>query len=105
MITTQARFGVGQTIYHKAFHYRGVIVDVDPQFQGTDEWYEQMALSRPPKDNPWYHVLVHDMAQETYVAERNLEVDVSGDPVQHPAVSAFFSGFKDGMYVTHRATN
>jgi heat shock protein HspQ len=50
----------------------------------SDEWYETVARSRPPKDQPWYRVLVHNSANETYVAERNLELDASEEPVRHP---------------------
>lgn len=49
MTTVNAKFSVGQLIHHKKFDYRGVIVDVDPQFQGTEEWYEQVAKSRPDR--------------------------------------------------------
>ncbi|MGI9303895.1 MAG: heat shock protein HspQ, partial [Gammaproteobacteria bacterium] len=51
-----AAFSVGQIVHHKLFDYRGVIYDVDPHFQGTDEWYEEVAKSRPPRNKPWYHV-------------------------------------------------
>jgi heat shock protein HspQ len=95
-----AKFHVGQLVHHRLFDYRGVIVDVDPIFQGTDEWYEQVARSRPPRDRPWYRVLVDEGEQETYVAERNLEPDPSGNPVRHPLVEAFFSGLQDGRYIT-----
>jgi len=105
MDTTEAKFAIGQIIHHKRFDYRGVVVDVDPTFQGTDEWYRQMATSRPPKDKPWYHVLVHDRGVETYVAERNLEPDTSGAPINHPYVSSFFSELKDGVYVAHGSRN
>ena len=74
------RFLLGQIIHHRLFDYRGVIFDVNENFQGSDAWYEQMASSGPPKDKPWYRVLVHDLGYETYVAERNLELDKSGDP-------------------------
>jgi len=37
----EAKFQVGQIIQHKMFDYIGVVFDVDPIFQGTDEWYEQ----------------------------------------------------------------
>ena len=100
-----AKFSVGQLIHHKLFGYRGVIADVDPAFQGSEEWYEQMARSRPPKDRPWYHVLVHDAEHVTYVAERNLEPDDSGTPVNHPAADHFFAGFREGRHVSRRATN
>jgi len=99
MTAFNAKFSPGQIIHHKRFDYRGVIVDVDPVFQGTDEWYEQVALSRPPKDEPWYHVLVHDNPIETYVAERNLEEDHSGLEINHPYVQQFFSGLQDGKYI------
>ncbi len=95
-LTAQARFGVGQVIHHRRFGYRGVIIDVDPEFGLTDEWYEQVARSRPPKDRPWYHVLVHDSDGITYVAERHLEADGTGDPVRHPLLGEFFDHYADG---------
>jgi heat shock protein HspQ len=101
----QAKFSIGQCIYHRLFHYRGVIVDVDPVFSGSDEWYEQVAKSRPPKDEPWYHVLVHDEGNETYVAEQNLSGDDSNEPVNHPLLEEFFVDFDKGVYLTGRQAN
>ncbi len=105
MAVARAKFEVGQIIRHKKFDYRGVIFDVDPDFQGTEEWYEQVARSRPPKDQPWYHVLVHDAAHTTYVAERHLEADQSGAPIRHDMLDYFFAGFEDGRYIPNRALN
>ena len=99
MNTAKVKYSPGQLVHHKRFDYRGVVADVDPVFQGTDEWYQQVARSRPPKDQPWYRVLVHDKAVETYVAERHLEEDMSGEPVNHPYVQQLFSGLQDGHYV------
>lgn len=101
----QAKFAVGEVILHRRFDYRGVIVDVDPRFQLTEEWYEAMAVSRPPKDKPWYHVLVHNATHTTYVAERNLAADGSGEPVVHPMLEQFFSGFEGGRYVRANRSN
>jgi heat shock protein HspQ len=95
----RARFDIGQLIRHRLFGYRGVVVDVDPRFLGTEEWYEAVARSRPPRDRPWYHVLVHEATHTTYVAERNLESDDSAEPVEHPLVERFFSTFRAGRYV------
>ena len=89
------KFAIGQLIKHLLFDYRGVVVDVDATFQGTEAWYEQMAQSKPPKDNPWYHVLVHNAQHMTYVAERNLVTDKIHKPIDHPLVKAFFSDFKN----------
>lgn len=92
-------FSIGDLIHHRRFDYRGVIIDVDATFQGTEEWYREMAKSKPPQDQPWYHVLVHDSAQTTYVAERNLEEDTLGEPVKHPFITQFFSSFEKGRYL------
>ena len=102
MTDFKAKFSPGQIIHHKRFDYRGVIVDVDADFQGTEEWYEQVARSRPPKDEPWYHVLVHGNPVETYVAERHLEEDASGQPIDHPYVQQIFATLEDGKYVRNR---
>lgn len=98
MKARSAQFFIGQLIHHKRFDYRGVIVDVDPEFTGSEEWYRQVALSRPPKDKPWYHVLVHDAVHMTYVAERNLEADASDEPVNHPMLNDYFDHFEDSVY-------
>ena len=102
---TEVKFSVGGLIHHRLFDYRGVIVDVDQNFQGTDEWYQQVARSRPPKDKPWYHVLVHDGEHSTYVAEQNLELDTNLEPIVHPMVGQFFSRFENGAYVRIDADN
>ena len=97
-----AKFQVGQVIHHRRFDYRGVIVDVDATFQGSEAWYQAMAQSRPPKDKPWYHVLVHRAEHMTYVAERNLEADESGEPIVHPVLDQYFDGLREGLYVRER---
>jgi len=99
------KFHPGQVIHHKLFDYRGVVVGVDQTFQLTEEWYEKVARSRPPKDKPWYHVLVHKAQQATYVAERNLEPSPSGQPVEHPLLGRFFDNFSDGFYSNSREVN
>lgn len=105
MQTTTARFCIGQLVRHQLFDYRGVIVDVDATFQGTNEWYEKMALSRPPRDKPWYHILVHGAIHRAYVAEINLTEDSSNEPINHPEINAYFSEFKDGIYHAKQTKN
>ena len=104
-IREPARFQIGALVHHRLFGYRGVVFDVDGTFRGTDEWYETMARSRPPKDAPWYHVLVHDASHTTYVAERNLEPDESGAPIRHALVDTYFEGMADGVYLPRRRAN
>jgi len=95
----RALFAPGQIVYHKKFRYRGVIVDVDPVFSGTEEWYHQVARSHPPKDRPWYHVLVHDHTHQTYVAERHLEKDPTPVLINHPLIDDYFSSFTGSDYL------
>lgn len=95
----RAKFSIGELIHHRLFDYRGVIVDVDQTFRGTEEWYQAVARSLPPKDKPWYHVLVHDSDHFTYVAERNLEADEKREPLVHPMLDKFFSRFEGGRYL------
>ena len=99
------RFGVGQLVHHKLFDYRGVIVDIDSASSESDEWYDMMARTRPPKDRPWYRVLVDGSTDETYVAERNLEADGSGKPVEHPLIEDIFDDLIDGHYVRNKNLN
>jgi len=101
----RAQFAVGQLVHHRRFDYRGVVFDVDATFQGTDDWYQAMAITRPPKDRPWYHVLVDGAAHTTYVAERNLEPDTEHRPVAHPLLGEVFERFENGAYLPRRGRN
>lgn len=105
MSQSAAKFDVGQLVYHKLFGYRGVVFDVDSNFAGEDVWYEAMARTRPPKDKPWYHVLVHGERHTTYVAERNLEPDETGQPIEHPELDSLFAGFENGRYIRPHTVN
>lgn len=93
-----ALFSIGELIQHKQFGYRGVIVGIDATFSLSDEWYEQMARSRPPKDEPWYQVLVHGGDHSTYVAQRNLMADPAGAPIDHPLIASLLGPYDDGAY-------
>ena len=96
---SKAKFSIGEIIHHKRFDYRGVIFNVDDSMQLPGEWYDQVAKSRPPKDKPWYHVMVDKQRQTTYVAEQNLESDIDRRPINHPSLDNYFSKMKDGRYL------
>ncbi len=102
---SRANFSIGDLVHHQLFDYRGVVVDVDATFQSTEEWYETVARSHPPKDKPWYHVLVHGAAHSTYVAEQNLERDASAEPISHPMLAQFFARFEGGRYFREGRAN
>lgn len=93
----QPRFAVGQVVHHKRYGYRGVIVAMDRTCQAADAWYEKNQ-TQPPRDQPWYHVLVHASGSVTYVAQTSIEADTSGKAVDHPLVDIFFEPFDGKRY-------
>ena len=102
MATSTAKFPIGQIVRHRIFPFRGVIFDVDPVFNNTEEWYQSIpAEIRPSKDQPFYHLLAENESGSyvAYVSEQNLLIDESGAPVMHPSVPEMFEGIKDGCYV------
>jgi heat shock protein HspQ len=100
--TRRARFAIGEVVRHRFFPFRGVIYDVDPVFDNSDEWYEAIPKEvRPSKDQPFYHLLAENEATtyEAYVSEQNLLPDDSGEPCHHPLIEALFEELRDGRYV------
>jgi heat shock protein HspQ len=96
-----AKFAIGQVVKHRLFPFRGVIYDVDPEFNNTEEWYEAIPEHiRPRRDQPFYHLYAEndDGYYEAYVSEQNLLVDDTGLPVEHPSVDDNFGALDDGYY-------
>ena len=102
---TEAQFAIGDVVEHVLFEYRGVIFDVDPTFQQTEEWYEKIAKSCPPRDKPWYHVLPDGATHTTYVAERNLRASIEPKRIHHPMIESVFSGFDGTKYSSRTDVN
>lgn len=105
--TRQAKFSIGDVVKHRLFPFRGVIYDVDPVFNNTEEWWLSIPPDmRPRKDQPFYHLLAEN-AQTTYVAyvsEQNLLPDAESGPVNHPDVKKYFDGFRGGRYLWRGGT-
>jgi heat shock protein HspQ len=96
-----AKFQIGQIVRHRLYPFRGVIFDIDPEFNNTDEWYESIpADRRPRKDQPFYHLFAENAETEyiAYVSEQNLLPDTSGEPVRHPQVAEVFEKDASGGY-------
>jgi heat shock protein HspQ len=103
-----AKFQIGQVVRHRLFPFRGVIFDIDPVFNNTEEWYESIpAEIRPHKDQPYYHLFAENDQTEyvAYVSEQNLLPDNSGEPVRHPQVAEVFirdgKGYRPRDATTH----
>jgi heat shock protein HspQ len=96
-----AKFKIGDVVKHRVFPFRGVVFDVDPVFDNTEEWLASIPEDvRPHRDQPFYHLLAEN-AETTYVAyvsEQNLLADESGKPCRHPLLREMFSSPKRGTY-------
>lgn len=100
-VNREAKFRIGQVVRHRFYPFRGVIFDVDPTFNNTEEWWQSIPEEvRPRKDQPYYHLLAENSDTEyvAYVSEQNLLPDESGEPVRHPQVQELFGPLKDGIY-------
>jgi heat shock protein HspQ len=98
-----AKFTIGQVVRHRIFPFRGVVFDVDPVFDNTEEWWLAIPEDvRPAKDQPYYHLLAENAESEyiAYVSEQNLLPDESGEPLRHPQISEFFSEREGDIYVS-----
>src|SRR6266849_2353700 len=96
-----AKYTIGQVVRHRVYPFRGVVFDVDPLFNNTEEWYQSIpAEVRPHKDQPYYHLFAENAETEyvAYVSEQNLLPDDSGEPLRHPQVAEIFVRDDEGGY-------
>jgi heat shock protein HspQ len=107
MIITETLFSIGQVVKHRIFAFRGVIIDVDHEFNNTEEWWLSIPEDiRPRKDQPFYHLLAESESTvyAAYVSEQNLLIDDSGKPISHPEVTEIFGEFLGDSYAVHAGT-
>ena len=96
-----ARFAIGDVVRHRLLDFRGVVFDVDPEFDNSDEWYEAIPEEiRPAKDQPFYHLLAENTESSyiAYVSQQNLVADEENGEVDHPAIGTLFEGFDGQRY-------
>ena len=97
----QAKFAVGQVVRHRFYPFRGVVFDIDAEFDNTEEWWLSIPEEiRPHKEQPYYHLLAENAETEyiAYVSEQNLLPDETGQPLRHPQVSELFTEDEKGGY-------
>ena len=52
---------IGEVVRHRLFEFRGIIYDVDFEFNNSEEWYQSSQKDvRPRKDQPFYHILAEN---------------------------------------------
>ncbi|AWN37296.1 heat shock protein HspQ [Methylobacterium radiodurans] len=104
-----AKFGIGAVVRHRIYPFRGIVFDVDPVFDNTEEWWLAIPEEvRPRKDQPFYHLLAENAETEyvAYVSEQNLLPDTSGEALRHTGIGEMFVRDDAGTYrVRDRAPN
>ena len=101
MTIRAAKFSIGQVVRHRIYPFRGIIFDVDPVFNNTEEWWLAIPEEvRPAKEQPFYHLLAENAESEyiAYVSEQNLLPDPSGEPLRHPQLHEVFERDGGGAY-------
>jgi heat shock protein HspQ len=97
----QAKYSVGQVVRHRVYPFRGVVFDIDPVFDNTEEWWQSIPEDiRPHKQQPVYHLLAENAETEyiAYVSEQNLLPYETGQPLRHPQLAELFTEDENGGY-------
>ena len=92
-------FNIGDIVKHRIYPFRGVIVDVDPEFSNTEEWYQSIpAEIRPSRQQPYYHLMAENTETfyTAYVSQQNLVGDGENGPLEHPDLEEIFIGMDHG---------
>ena len=103
MKASSAKFAIGQVVRHRLYDFRGLIFDVDPEFDNTEEWWLSIPEeARPRKDQPFYHLFAENAESEyiAYVSEQSLVPDDSDEPLRNPMIGEMFTLEKNGVYRT-----
>ena len=101
MLANLAKFSIGDVVKHQHSDFRGVIYDVDFEFDSSEEWYRSIPKDvRPRKDQPFYHLLAenNEITYAAYVSEQNLVSDDSEEPNKHPLIEEIFTGKRGSGY-------
>jgi len=99
--TRTAKFAIGAVVRHRVYPFRGIVFDVDPVFDNTEEWWLAIPEEvRPRKDQPFYHLLAENAETEyvAYVSEQNLLPDTPGEALRHAGIAEMFERDAAGGY-------
>lgn len=101
-VESEAKFRIGQVVKHRIYPFRGVVFDVDPEFNNTEEWFSSIPLHlRPRRDQPFYHLFAENAETEyvAYVSEQNLLDDDSEEPLRNSQIEHMFDLSREGAYI------
>ena len=100
---SSADYTIGSVVRHRLYDFRGVVFDIDPVFDNSEEWYLSIPESvRPAKNQPFYHLYAENCEGSyiAYVSQQNLLPDNEG-PVNHPDIPDMFGEWTASGYPLH----
>lgn len=98
MMDAHFKFALGEIVRHKDLNLRGVVVEMDDKFVGTEEMYNEMEELKPEKNQPWYQVIIDGEEDISYIPERLLVRDGSPEPIRSSLIPDLFQTFENGKY-------
>jgi len=93
-------FCIGDVVRHRLYSFRGVIVDVDPEFDNTEEWYASIPEDvRPEREQPFYYLLAENSETyySAYVSQQNLLSDMEMAPLTILTSKICLTGLKKAV--------
>lgn len=96
----KSRFLIGDFVQHRAGQFRGVVIGIDQMFMQTDDWYRAMTRNDPPKDKPWYQVIVDGAEHVAYVSEKDLRSAQDRSQIDHPMLGDYFRQYNGNRYLS-----
>lgn len=102
-----AKFTLGQMVEHKFLAYRGLIVDLDAEFDSSVLSATNVEAPTENLDMPWYHILVEGERYAAYIAEDNLQAVTAKHTAgfKHPMLSDFFKKAPTGTIAMRHSIN
>ena len=100
MTDKSAKFGIGAIVKHRVYPFRGVVVDVDPEFDNTDEWYESIPAELRGQGAAFLPFACRKFRQLLYRLCQPAKPAPDGEngPIGHPDVDEMFDGLDGERY-------
>ena len=116
-----AQFNIGDVVTHVDRDYRGVIIDVDANFQGDEVLLKEIASqmekietidfeenkdpmsdniepSPVDKEQPWYMILIDEQDVAAYMPENQLLKETDPSEIFNPLLDTIFHHNQNGDY-------
>ncbi len=97
-----AKYTIGQVVRHRVYPFRGVVFDVDPTFDNTEEWWQCDSRGDPAPKGPAVLPSVRGKRRDR-VCRLRVRAEPAArrhqvNPIRHPQVAEIFEDVENGVY-------